>query len=308
MTENNWSNSFIFAAAFYVCVNRVVLSFSPECPSSSLISETPLIVTAPLWRTSSLLLSTMKGDLRTAHRFPSLLSSQCTLIFLLPSEQWSHGVPSISLLQMHPLVQILNTACFSNKLFSRSFPISWAWSGIYCYLPSPPARPSLLLHKTQGIIKCGTGGQGDFHFFSNSLQIQEDWMLSVAVSPGQPSRCSAITDPAAPGPDPLLSLTSTSSWVPSWALKSRPSKQLILTINGQTSTEPRYLLFPHVESQFSSTLCSSPNTKPGACHSQWQHFLAKLPAVPHLIISPTPFSTVFFLFLLHPLFISYFSS
>lgn len=165
MTENNWSNSFIFAAAFYVWVNRVVLSFSPERPSSSLISETLLIFTAPLCRTSSLLLSTMKGDLRTAHRFPSLLSSQCALIFLLPSEQWSHGVPSISLLQMHPLVQILNTACFSNKLFSRSFPISWAWSGIYCYLPSPPARPSLLLHKTQGIIKCGTGGRGISTFF-----------------------------------------------------------------------------------------------------------------------------------------------
>lgn len=37
-----------------------------DCPSFSLISQTPLIFTAPLWRTSSLLLSTMYRDLRTA--------------------------------------------------------------------------------------------------------------------------------------------------------------------------------------------------------------------------------------------------
>ena len=67
----------------------------------------------------------MKRDLRTALGVPvwqvclfhSLLSSQCTLIFLSPSGQWSHAAPPFSLLQMHPLLQTLTTACISNQLF-----------------------------------------------------------------------------------------------------------------------------------------------------------------------------------------------
>lgn len=142
-------------------------------PKLSLISQTPLIFTAALWRTSSLFLTTMNRDPRTALGasvwqvclFHSLVFSQCTLIFLLPSGQWPHGTPPTSLLQTHSLVQILTAACVSNQPFSWPLPISWASSGKYCYLPSPPARTSLLLHTEQGMLKHRAGEEGDFHLF-----------------------------------------------------------------------------------------------------------------------------------------------
>lgn len=56
--------------------------------------------------------------------------------------------------------------------------------------------------------------------------------------------------PSPPARSSLL-LHTEQSW------KSRPSKQLILNINGWTSSEPRYPLFPHVKSKYSSTLYST---------------------------------------------------
>lgn len=144
-----------------------------DCLSSPFISQTPLIFTGTLYRTSSLLLSTLNRHLETALKislcqlclFYSLFSSQCTLIFLSPSGQWSRGSLPISFLQMHPLVQILITACIFHQLFSWSLPISWAWSGEYCYLPSCSAGPCPLLHTEQRTVKSKAGHGRDRRFF-----------------------------------------------------------------------------------------------------------------------------------------------